>query len=141
MGRARPAGRGPADPLKGLAEEPRLAPLRAVDLPLLEQMVRAYHVEDGHRDAERQAAALAALIDGAPLGRGWLVMLGGKPVGYVGLSLSFSIEAGGGEGCVDELCLVPEERGRGRRAARARAARGRGAPPRRAPAVSRGRAR
>ena len=31
-----------------------LAALRAVDLPLLERMVRAYYVEDGHAfDAER----------------------------------------------------------------------------------------
>jgi len=100
--------------VSGLAEEPTLAPLRAADLPLLEQMVRAYYDEDGHRfDAERQPVALAALIDGAPQGRGWLVMLAGKPVGYVVLSLSFSVQAGGCEGCVDELFVVPEVRGRG----------------------------
>jgi GNAT superfamily N-acetyltransferase len=88
--------------------------LRAADLPLLEQMVRAYYVEDGHRfDPERQRAALAALIDGAALGRGWLVTLGGRPVGYIVLTLGFSIEAGGCEGCVDELFVVPEVRGRG----------------------------
>jgi len=96
------------------AEEPSLAPLRSVDLALLEPMVRACYVEDGHHfDAERQPAALAALIDGAPLGRGWLVMLAGRPVGYVVLTLGFSIEAGGCEGCVDELFVVPEVRGRG----------------------------
>lgn len=96
------------------AQQPALAPLRAADLPLLEQMVRAYYIEDGHLfDAERQPAALAALIEGEPLGRGWLVMLVGKPVGYVVLTLGFSIEAGGCEGCVDELFVVPEVRGRG----------------------------
>jgi len=100
--------------VSGVAEDPALAPLRAPDLPLLEQMVRAYYVEDGHRfDPERQPVALAALIDGAALGRGWLVMLAGRPVGYVVLTLGFSIEAGGCEGCVDELFLVPEVRSRG----------------------------
>jgi len=100
--------------VSGVAEDPALAPLRAPDLPLLEQMVRAYYVEDGHRfDPERQRAALAVLIDSAELGRGWLVMLAGRPVGYVVLTLGFSIEAGGCEGCVDELFLVPEVRGRG----------------------------
>ena len=100
--------------MSGAAQEPVLALLRAADLPLLERMVRAYYVEDGHRfDAERQPAALAALIDGQPLGRGWLVMLAGRPVGYVVLTLGFSIEAGGCEGCVDELFVAPEVRGRG----------------------------
>ena len=100
--------------MSGAAEDPALAPLRAADLPLLEQMARAYYAEDGHPfDAERQPAALAGLIDGEPLGRGWLVMLAGRPVGYVVLTLGFSIEAGGCEGCVDELFVVPEVRGRG----------------------------
>jgi GNAT superfamily N-acetyltransferase len=100
--------------MSGLAQQPALAPLRAADLPLLEQMVRAYYAEDGHRfDAERQPAALATLIDGEALGRGWLVMLAGRPVGYLVLTLGFSIEAGGCEGCVDELFVAPEVRGRG----------------------------
>lgn len=95
-------------------EEPSLAALRAADLALLEPMVRAYYREDGHSfDPERQPAALGALIDGESLGRGWLVMLAGRPVGYVVLSLGFSIEAGGCEGCLDELFVVPEMRGRG----------------------------
>ena len=95
-------------------EGPSLAPLRPADLALLESMVRAYYVEDGHSfDAARQRAALAALVEGEPLGRGWLVMLAGRPVGYAVLTLGFSIEAGGCEGCLDELFLVPEVRGRG----------------------------
>jgi GNAT superfamily N-acetyltransferase len=91
-----------------------LAPLRGADLPLLERMVRAYCAEDDHPfDAARQPAALAALVKGEPLGRGWLVMLAGRPVGYVVLTLGFSVEAGGREGCLDEFFLVPEVRGRG----------------------------
>jgi GNAT superfamily N-acetyltransferase len=94
--------------------EPALAPLRAADLPLLEQMVRAYYVEDGHSfDPARQPAALVALAEGEPLGRAWLVTLAGRPVGYVVLTLGFSVEAGGREGCLDELFVVPAARGRG----------------------------
>jgi GNAT superfamily N-acetyltransferase len=98
--------------VSGLA--PALAPLRAADLPLLEPMVRAYYLEDGQGfDGARQPAALGALAEGEPLGRGWLVMLAGRPVGYVVLTLGFSVEAGGREGCVEELFVVPEVRGRG----------------------------
>lgn len=84
------------------------------DLPLLEQFVRAYYVEDGHTFREdRQPAALAALVEGEPFGRGWLIRLGARPVGYVVLTWTFSVEAGGREACVDEFYLVPEVRNRG----------------------------
>jgi ribosomal protein S18 acetylase RimI-like enzyme len=97
------------------AEELALASLTVDDLPLLERFVRAYYVEDGHEfHEERQPAALAALVAGdVALGRGWLVRHGGQTVGYVVLTQGFSIEAGGCEGCIDELYLVPEVRGRG----------------------------
>jgi PIN domain nuclease of toxin-antitoxin system/ribosomal protein S18 acetylase RimI-like enzyme len=97
------------------AEELALASLTLGDLPLLERFVRAYYVEDGHEfHEERQPAALAALAAGdVALGRGWLVRHRGQTVGYVVLTRGFSIEAGGCEGCIDELYLVPEVRGRG----------------------------
>jgi GNAT superfamily N-acetyltransferase len=95
-------------------EELTFAPVAPGDLPLLERLVRAYYVEDGHEvHEERQTAALAALVAGDALGHGWLVRCGGRAVGYVVLTLGFSIEAGGREACVDELYLVPEARGRG----------------------------
>jgi GNAT superfamily N-acetyltransferase len=91
-----------------------LAAVTADDLPLLEQFVRAYYLEDGHAFREdRQPAALAALVAEEPLGRGWLIRLGARPVGYVVLSLAFSVEAGGREACVDELYLIPEVRNQG----------------------------
>jgi len=84
------------------------------DLPVVEPMVRAYYLEDGHSfREERQLRALAALADGEPLGRGWLIALAGRPIGYLVLTLGFSVEAGGAEGCIDEFYLVPAVRGRG----------------------------
>jgi GNAT superfamily N-acetyltransferase len=92
----------------------RLALVTAADLPLLEQFVRAYYVEDRHSfDESRQPAALAALAAGEPFGRAWLVELTERRVGYVVLSWGFSVEAGGREACLDEIYLVPEVRGRG----------------------------
>ena len=98
----------------GPHESVRLALVTAADLPLLEQFVRAYYVEDRHSfDEDRQPAALAALAAGEPFGRGWLIGLAERRVGYVVLSWSFNIEAGGREACLDELYLVPGVRRRG----------------------------
>jgi GNAT superfamily N-acetyltransferase len=92
----------------------RLSVLEGVDLPLVEQFVRAYYAEDGHTfHDDRQPAALAALAAGDPFGRAWLIRLGEHAVGYVVLTWTFSIEAGGREACIDELYLVPEVRNRG----------------------------
>ena len=102
------------DPAEGPHEPVRLALVSAADLPLLERFVRAYYVEDRHSfDESRQPAALAALAAGEPFGRGWVTLLDGRPVGYVVLCWSFSIEAGGREACLDEFYLVPEVRSRG----------------------------
>jgi hypothetical protein len=85
----------------------RLSVLEGVDLPLVEQFVRAYYAEDGHTfHDDRQPAALAALAAGDPFGRAWLIRLGEHAVGYVVLTWTFSIEAGGREACIDELYLV-----------------------------------
>jgi GNAT superfamily N-acetyltransferase len=103
-----------ADPMSLAVDESALAAWRGGDLPMLEKMVRDYYREDGHHfEAARQKAALDALIEGEPLGRGWLVVLTSRPIGYVVLTLGFSVEAGGREGCLDEFFLVPEVRGRG----------------------------
>src|SRR5690606_11570349 len=96
------------------AERLELAEVGAADLPLLERFVRAYYLEDGHTFREdRQPAALAALVAGEPCGRGWLIRLDVRPVGYVVLTWAFSVEAGGREACVDEFYLIPEVRNRG----------------------------
>jgi ribosomal protein S18 acetylase RimI-like enzyme len=92
----------------------RLCAVAAVDLPLLERLVRAYYLEDGHAfRADRQMPALAALAADEPFGRAWLILLDGRRVGYVVLSFGFSVEVGGREACLDELYLVPEVRNRG----------------------------
>ena len=104
-------------PGAGSADEgadPELVPVAAADLAVLEGLVRAYYAEDGLSfDERRQLAALARLVDGEALARGWLVRLGGRVVGYIVLTWSFSVESGGLDGYIDELFLAPEVRGRG----------------------------
>jgi ribosomal protein S18 acetylase RimI-like enzyme len=96
-------------------EEPVcLAAIVRTDLPLLEQLVRAYYAEDGHDfRANRQLPALAALAGGEAFGRAWLIRLGARSIGYAVLAFSFSVEAGGREACIDELYILPEVRKRG----------------------------
>ena len=66
------------------AKRLELAVVSAANLPILEQFVRAYYLEGGHTFREdRQQAALAALVIGEPVGRGWLITIGARPVGYV----------------------------------------------------------
>jgi len=47
------------------------------------------------------------------LGRGWVFESAGQSVGYLVVSLSYSLEYGGRDVFVDELFLIPEYRGRG----------------------------
>jgi ribosomal protein S18 acetylase RimI-like enzyme len=93
---------------------PALVPVGPGDRGALEAMVRAYYAEDGLPfDELRQGAAITALLDGDPLGLAWLVRHGAATVGYVVLTLGFSLESGGRDGFIDELYIVPAARGRG----------------------------
>jgi GNAT superfamily N-acetyltransferase len=77
-------------------------------------MVRAYYAEDGLVfDERRQGAALTALLQGDPLCLAWLVRLAAETIGYVVVTLGFSIESGGRDGFIDEFFVVPAMRGRG----------------------------
>ena len=94
--------------------EPTLVAVGPADRAALEAMVRAYYAEDRLTfDEHRQGTALAALLDGDGLGRAWLVRHGDAVVGYVVLTLGFSLESGGRDGFVDELYVVPTARGGG----------------------------
>jgi len=83
------------------------------DLDALLALARAFHAEDGHALSQAGAGALAAVAGGEPLARCWLVRRAGRAVGYVVLSLGFSIEHGGRDGFIDDLYLVPAARGIG----------------------------
>src|SRR5918996_6338733 len=97
-----------------MAGEPVLATVGPGDRAALEPLVRAYYAEDGLAfDQRRQGAALTALLAGDPLCLAWLVRLAGESVGYVVVSLGFSLESGGRDGFIDELYIAPAARGGG----------------------------
>jgi ribosomal protein S18 acetylase RimI-like enzyme len=80
---------------------------------LLVSLARAFHEEDGHRLNEAGEHALQAIAAGEPLARCWLIRLAEHTVGYIVLTVGYSVEHGGRDGFVDDLYLVEAARGRG----------------------------
>ena len=85
----------------------------AADVDSLLALARAFHAEDGHALSPAGAAALVEVARGEPLARCWLARRAGVAIGYVVLSLGYSIEHGGRDGIIDDLYLVPAARGAG----------------------------
>jgi GNAT superfamily N-acetyltransferase len=86
------------------------------DLPLLTvfmQQLREDDPDEGAFDEPRCVPAMRRLIAEPSLGRAWLIEVGARPVGYVALTLSYSIEFGGVAAFVDELFVARGFRGRG----------------------------
>jgi ribosomal protein S18 acetylase RimI-like enzyme len=97
-----------------LSQGPGLVPAGPGDRAALEAMVRAWYAEEGLAfDERRQGAALTAVLEGDALAFAWLVRHQGAMVGYVVLTLGFSLESGGRDGFVDELYIAPAMRNRG----------------------------
>lgn len=85
---------------------------------LLELMAEYYRFDRLPFDAERARAALHRLLQDSALGDAWLVRAGSEPVGYVVLTLGYSLEYQGRDAFVDELYIRAafRRRGCGRRA-------------------------
>ena len=62
---------------------------------------------------EDRAAALAPLLDGHPYGMAYLLGPSRASVGYLIVTLGWSIELGGMEAWLDEIYIRPPVRGRG----------------------------
>ena len=83
------------------------------DADTLVHLARAFHDEDGHPLIEPGERALRQVAHGEPLARAWLVHEAEAVVGYLVITLGFSVEYGGRDGFIDDLYLVPSARGRG----------------------------
>lgn len=84
------------------------------DVDAVVELVRRFYAEDGYPfDAANTAEAVCSLIDEDVLGAIWVADPGDGPVGYVALTLGFSLEFMGRDGFVDDLYLSPAWRGRG----------------------------
>jgi ribosomal protein S18 acetylase RimI-like enzyme len=86
---------------------------QAGDAALLLEMARAFHIEDGHPLTPAGEASAMRIARGEPLARAWIVRTAGRVVGYLVITLGYSIEYEGRDGFIDDLYLTPEVRGRG----------------------------
>lgn len=95
------------------ASDIRCDPVLPGEAELLLALARAFHDEDGHPLSLEGESALRQIASGEPMARCWLVRRAGEVIGYVVLTLGYSIEHGGRDGFIDDLYLIPAARGAG----------------------------
>lgn len=89
-------------------------PARQGDLEPLIAMMREFYVLDGIAFDEPAArGALRALLGDAALGCVWIAEDAGAAVGYVALTLGFSLEFKGRDAFIDEIYFRESHRSRG----------------------------
>ena len=104
-----------ADGLKvqGSLMELHLAPARESDGDTLVSLAREFHREDGHVIEEAGETALIQITQGEPFARAGIAWQESHAVGYVVITLGYSVEYGRRDGFIDDLYLVPAVRGQG----------------------------
>lgn len=90
----------------------RLADVDDVDL-LLEFMREYYEFDHLTFDEQVARASLRKILSDDPFGRVWLIQTDGNPVGYVVLTLGFSLMFGGRDAFIDEFYIRADQRGLG----------------------------
>ena len=76
--------------------------------------MRRYYAEDGYSFDETGARrALRELIEKETLGRVWVAEDAGDVIGYLAVTLGFSLEYRGRDAFIDELYIAADHRGRG----------------------------
>jgi ribosomal protein S18 acetylase RimI-like enzyme len=77
-------------------------------------LVEKFHTEEGMQSTpEKRRAGLGPLLDGSPYGCVYLIGPPRSPIGYILITLTWSVQFGGLDGSVDELYIRPGVRGRG----------------------------
>lgn len=84
------------------------------DIPTLLQFMREYYEFD-HLPFDEQVArtALERMVGDDALGRIWLLRYADEPIGYLVLTLGYSLEYGGRDAFIDEVYLRSSHRGKG----------------------------
>ena len=95
-------------------EEIRFRDMRPGDLDAVLLMQRAYYGDDGYPYGESSLRRTwGRLLADPELGRAWVAEGPSGLVGYLVLTVSFSLEYRGRDAFIDELYLVPSHRGQG----------------------------
>jgi ribosomal protein S18 acetylase RimI-like enzyme len=84
------------------------------DEPVLRELMAEFYAHEGLVfDAKRTLGAFRTLAADPNLGRVWIFRAGGEVVGYVAVTVCFSLEFAGRYALVDELYVREAHRGRG----------------------------
>jgi ribosomal protein S18 acetylase RimI-like enzyme len=103
---ARPAVTEPVPPTLALAT--------LADEPVLRELMREFYVHEGLAfDEARTLGAFRTLAADPHLGRVWIFRVGAEAVGYLAVTVCFSLEFAGRYALVDELYVREAHRGRG----------------------------
>jgi len=94
---------------------PNFRPAGETDATAILGFMRELYDMDGTRPLEETMArrALLGIVRDPQFGRVWVIEDGAEPIGYVILTLGYSLEYGGRDGFIDELFIAEAHRGRG----------------------------
>ena len=90
----------------------KLADVADIDL-LIEFMQEFYEFDRLAFNEQAARPALRLILSNDSFGRVWLIQVNGSPVGYIVLTLSFSLEFRGRDAFIDEIYIREQHRGRG----------------------------
>ena len=94
--------------------KPTLRAATAADRALLVELMTEFYAESQYTlDKARAEEAFSTLLADERLGRIWLIQSQSETVGYVVLTLGYSMEYGGRDAFVDDLFIRPAFRGKG----------------------------
>lgn len=92
----------------------RFRPAAEADVDAIIEMMRRYYAEDGYLFAEAEARqAVVDLIRDDKLGRLWVARDPDRVIGYLAVTLGFSLEYRGRDAFIDELFIEDRARGQG----------------------------
>lgn len=80
---------------------------------VVQMMADFYAIDNYPCDVAVAKGLLTEFLENEALGKGWLILDGDRPVGYVILTFVFSFEYKGRIAFLDELFISPEARGKG----------------------------
>jgi len=84
------------------------------DVPGILELMQDYYAEDGYPfDASASGRVLLRLIADSQLGALWVATAGRRVVGYLAVTLGYSLEYGGRDAFIDELFVASDYRGAG----------------------------
>jgi Sortase and related acyltransferases len=90
----------------------KLADVADINL-LLEFMREFYELDHLALDEQAVRPALQQILRNEAFGKVWLIQADGNPIGYIVLTLGFSLEFHGRDAFIDEIYIRAQHRGRG----------------------------